>query len=179
MAREKFQHSFARKRLEDNKLKFYSNGKRILTPINSNFRDTGKRWEYPEMVSQIIKGVSFMPELKNKSRLMRSYEELLEKTGLMISSRTPSIRRFPNQKVEFFLCMEDGLKRDVGVIPDGYKVEVDFYNRKVILLGRGSFQKWITFQKRPPAGLGYWARDTFSGYEPTADELITKIHFYL
>jgi len=172
MGREKFQHSFARKRLADNHLKFFNNGKRILNPINSNFQDTDKRWAYGKMTSQIVKGVSFMSELKNKSRLMRSYEELVNKTGLMISSRTPTIRRFVNQRVEFFLCMEDGLKRDVGLIPDGYKVEVDFYNRRAILLGRGAFQKWITFQKRPSAGGGYWARETFRGYQPSTDELI-------
>ncbi|MEK0371023.1 MAG: hypothetical protein QQN55_07710 [Nitrosopumilus sp.] len=175
MAREKFQHSFARKRLADNGLKFYHNGKRILTPINSNFSDTDNRWDYGEMISEITKGVSFMPELKNKSRLMKSYEELLYKTGLMISTRTPTSQRFSNQKVEYYLCMQNDLKKDFGSIPRGHKVEVNFSNRNARIVGGNSVPRWIVFQKKPPAGLGYYARDTFYGYQPSSDELVGEM----
>ena len=178
MPREKFQHSFARKRLEENRLKFYHSGKQILTPINSNFRDTDARWEYPSMTSYIIKGMSFMPELKDKTRLMRSYEELLQKTGLIISSKSPTIQQSPYQKVEYYLCMQDGLKRDLGTIPRGHNVEVDFPNRKARLIGGNSLRKWITFQRKPPAGLGYWTRETFYGFQPSTDELMEEM-FYI
>ena len=175
MAREKFQHSFARKRLEDNGLKFYHNGKQILTPINSNFHDTDMRWDYGEMISEIENGVSFMPELKNKSRLMRSYEELLYKTGLMISSKKPTLQLSPYQKVEYFLCMQNDFKKDLGMIPRGHNVEVDFSNRRARLMGGNSIARWITFQKKPSAGHGYYARETFYGYEPSTGELMEEM----
>jgi len=172
MAREKFQYSFARKRLADNKLKFYQNGKQILTPINSNFKGNDDRWNYPDMISQIKKGVSFMPELKNKSVLMRDYDELLDKTGLMISSRRPTMKLSPFQKVEYYLCMKHDLRRDMNEIPVGHNVEVDFVNRKARLRGGNSNGKWITFQKKPPPGEGYYSRPTFYGRETSSDELM-------
>jgi len=103
MVREKFAHSFARHRLEQNNLKIFHGKKQILTPVNANFRDTDQRWNYGEFKTEITKGVSFSEDVEQKARIVRDYDELLYKTGLMISSRTPNPPKFLAQKAEYFL----------------------------------------------------------------------------
>jgi len=163
MVREKFLHSFARKRLEDNGLKFYQNGKRILTPVNSNFYDTDKRWEYGRFTSHLTKGILDSSDFikTDDVRKIRSYEELVNKTGLMISSRGVTNQRFPGQRAEYYLCMADTFKRDLGEIPRGHNIEVNFPQRKARLIGSNSSTNWIVYKKNPPAGKGYYGRKGF------------------
>lgn len=172
--RQKFQHSFAKKILADSNLKFYHNGKRILEPVNFNITGCGDRWNYPPFKTEITKGVSLMPELKNRTRAIRSYEELASKTGLMISSKSPTVPRFTNQKTEYYLAMQNQFKRDVGEIPRGHMIELNISTRQARLIGRNSWGRWITYEKRPSGGLGHI--DTIYGNELSEEELMMSTY---
>ena len=172
MAHEKFAHSFARFRLEQNNLKIYHGDKQILTPINPSGHDSYTRWRYDDFTTEIIKGRPFTVG-EQKSRLLRNYEELIYKTGLMISSRRPTLLRFYGQKVEYYLSMLDTFKRDIGEIPRGHKVELDVQNNRVRLLGPNSLGNWFVYRKSPPAGQGVYGRkDFFYKRLPIFEELL-------
>lgn len=176
MGREKFAHSFAKYRLEQNNLKIYHGSKRILEPVNSNFRLNENRWDYGDFITEITKGVSLMPELTSKSRIIKRYEEFIHRTGIMISSRKPTMLRFSGQKVEYYLTMPSTFKRDVGDIPRGHYVEVDLQNHKAKLLGPNSNGLWFTYKKTPPAGLGYYGRTgLFNEPEPSYENLLESM----
>lgn len=161
MVRAKFAHSFARHRLEQSGLKIYHDGKQILTPVNSNFRDTDTRWDYGDFVTRIKKGIPFLPDSEKKARVMRSYEEFIAKTGLMISARRPTMQRFSGQKVEYYLTHYDAFKRDVNEIPRGHRVEVDLNRGMARLVGGNSLGNWFYYKKSNVGGKGYWGRKGF------------------
>ncbi len=161
MVRAKFAHSFARYRLEQSGLKIYHDGKQILTPVNANFRDTDERWNYGEFVTRIKKGIPFLPDSEKKAKVMRSYEEFIAKTGLMISARRPTIQRFSGQKVEYYLTNYNAFKRDINEIPRGHRVEVDLNRGMARLVGGNSLCKWFYYKKSNIGGKGYWGRKGF------------------
>ena len=161
MARQKFAHSFARFRLEQGEYKIYHDGERILTPINSNFRDTDERWNYGDFITRFRKGFPFLPDSEKKAVVMRSYDEFSQKTGLMISSRRPTLQRFYGQKVEYYLTSYGISKRDIGEIPRWHRVEADLNRGRARLVGGNSLGNWFYYKRSNVGGKGYWGRKGF------------------
>lgn len=178
MVFQKFSHSFARYRLEQNNLKIYHGNKRILTPVKKN-TNAEEKWEYGPFVTQIVKGRPLTTTQERKIRIMRNYEEFVNKTNLMVSSRKPRVTKFSGQKVEYYTTLSSVFKRDVGEIPKKHFIEVDFKNNKARIIGPNSLGVWITYRNTPPANSGYYQRHGFFyQQDPEFNDLYSKMMNY-
>lgn len=123
-------HSYAQDVLRKSNISIYAGASQILnssSEVLHNFGQFKSQWTLHKHIS-----------IDNKqTKTIERYDDLL-KMGFQISRRRVQGSYFRGQRVEYFLVKSDGRTPHMGVIPPEHKVEFNFVENWIRLIGRNS-----------------------------------------